>query len=174
MIIRQENEKDFKAVYSLIDIAFKNVPYSDNTEHFLVNRLRKSEAYIPKLSLVAEIDNEIVGHIILTKIFVVNGEKRFPSLALAPVSVLPSYQGQGIGGKLIVEAHKRAKELGYESVILLGHSNYYPRFGYRKTNEFGIKLPFEVPEENCMAIELVDGALNNVCGVVEYSKPFYA
>ena len=97
----------------------------------------------------------------------------FLSLALAPVSVLPSHQHKGIGGQLILKAHEIAKELGYESIILLGHPDYYPRFGYRKTSDFDIKLPFEVSEEHCMAIELIDGTLNEVSGIVEYSKPFY-
>ena len=173
MIIRQETIKDYKEVFNLIESAFKDAEFADNTEQFLVKRLRKSNAFIPELSLVAEIDGKIVGHILLTKLKVKNDTKKFDSLALAPVSVLPDFQGKGIGGKLIVESHKKkAKELGHKSIILLGHEKYYPRFGYKQADKFGIELPFEVPKENCMAIELVENGLQGIIGMVEYPKEF--
>ncbi len=171
--IRKEEQRDFKAVFDLIEKAFRDVEYSDHTEQFLVERLRNSEAFIPELSLVAAVDDQIAGHILLTKIKVKNETQEFDSLALAPVSVLPESQGNGIGGKLILKAHKIARELGYESVILLGHAEYYPKFGYRQLDEFGIILPFDVPKENCMAVELTDGALDEVNGVVVYAKEFF-
>ena len=74
----------------------------------------------------------IAGHILFTKIKIVNEEKSFASLALAPVSSKTGFQNQGIGAKLILEGHRIAEELGYESVILIGHEKYYPRFGYKK------------------------------------------
>jgi len=172
MRIRQENSYDHTQVFNVIEKAFKEEEYSDNNEQFLVERLRKSDAYIPELSMVAEINGKIVGHILLTKLKIKNGMKEFSSLTLAPVSVLPEYQGIGIGAKLILESHKKAKELGHTSVILLGHEKYYPRFGYKHADSFGIKLPFEAPKENCMAIELVEGGLKGVSGMVEYPKEF--
>ena len=147
---------------------------SDHSEQYLVERLRNSEAFIPELSIVAEINQNIAGHILLTRIKVVNNKnEEFESLALAPVSVLPEYQGKGIGGKLIETAHKKAKELGFGSVILLGHENYYPRFGYEIAKKYGIKLPFEVPDENCMTIELIKGTLEGIEGTVVYPKAFF-
>lgn len=115
----------------------------------------------------------IIGYILLTKIKINHSDFSYDSLALAPVAVLPNYQGNGIGGHLIEFAHKKAKELGFESIILLGHPTYYPKFGYRKVSDFDIQLPFEVPDENCMAIELVEDALKNINGMVEYPKEFY-
>lgn len=173
MIIRQEQVQDYEKVFKVVEAAFKNVKYSDQSEPFLVNRLRQSDAFIPELSLVAIIDDKIVGHILLTKITIKDTENSFPSLALAPVSVLPKYQGQGIGSQLINAAHKKAKALGHQSIILLGHENYYPRFGYRPTAGFDINLPFEAPKENCMAIELIENALQNVSGTVVYPKAFF-
>lgn len=171
--LRKETESDYSVVFQLIEKAFKEEEHSDHSEQFLVERLRASEAFIPELSLVAEIEGKIVGHILLTKIKVKNDANDFDSLALAPVSVLPTHQKQGIGGLLILEAHRIAGNLGYESIILLGHEYYYPRFGYQSLDSFGISLPFDVPEENCMAIELVTGALSEVSGVVEYAKEFF-
>lgn len=146
---------------------------SDHTEQFLVARLRKSPDFVPELSIVAEIEGKIVGYILLSKIKIENGDSEFPSLALAPVAVLKDFQNKGIGLALIQYAHEKAKELGFDSIILLGHENYYPKFGYKKASLFHIKLPFEVPDENCMAIELQENALKNVSGIVVYPKEFF-
>ncbi|MCI4671821.1 MAG: N-acetyltransferase [Bacteroidia bacterium] len=173
MKIRTEQKKDFDAVFNLIQRAFEKEVYSDHQEQFLVERLRKSEAFIPELSMVAEIGGKIVGHILLTRLKIKTEHGEFDSLALAPVSVLPEFQGKGIGGKLILEAHEKAKELGHGSIILLGHEKYYPRFGYQQAANYGIELPFEAPKENCMVIELIKHALSGVCGMVEYPKEFY-
>lgn len=171
--IRREEKEDFKTVFELIRLAFENVELSDHKEQFLVERLRRSDAFIAELSLVAEADGRIIGYILLTKINIGDADKNtYPSLALAPVAVLPDYQGKGIGGKLIKTAHDIAKELGFGSVVLLGHEDYYPKFGYKLTKEFGIKLPFDVPENNCMPIELSQNALQNVSGIVRYPKAF--
>ena len=172
MIIRQENKNDHKEVFKVIKSAFKDAEFTDNTEQFLVDRLRKSDAFIPELSMIAEINGKIVGHILLTKLKIKNKSNVFDSLALAPVSVLPEYQGKGIGGKLIVDSHKKAKELGHKSIVLLGHENYYPKFGYEQADKYGIELPFKVPKENCMVIELIENGLKGVNGMVEYPKEF--
>lgn len=173
MIIRQEIESDHNAVFQLIEQAFRGEALSDHQEQFLVERLRKSSAFIPELSLVAEDNGKIAGHILLTRIKIKNDTNSYDSLALAPVSVLPEYQGHGIGGRLITESHKVATALGFKSIVLLGHEEYYPRFGYQRAEGFGIKLPFDVPTENCMAIELVEDGLKGVSGTVEYAKEFY-
>lgn len=125
--IRQEEKKDHQQVFQLTEEAFREMKHSDHQE---LEKLRKSEAFIPELSLVAEDEKgTIAGHILFTKIKIVNNSESFDSLALAPVSVKPEFQNRGLGGKLILEGHRIAKELGYESVILIGHENYYPRFG---------------------------------------------
>lgn len=173
MNIRKEENKDYKEVFNLIKNAFENEVYTDHKEQFLVRRLRNSQAFVPELSLVAEVDGEIVGYVLLTKIKIINNDLQKTSLALAPIAVLKKYQGKGIGGKLILKAHQRAKELGFGSIILLGHEKYYPKFGYKMTKNYGIKLPFEVPDENCMLIELTENALKDVSGIVEYPKEFY-
>jgi predicted N-acetyltransferase YhbS len=173
LLIRQEHRKDWLEVERLIEAAFKEVTISDHKEHLLVRRLRNSKAFVPELSMIAEIDNKILGHILLTKITIDGDEKEVPSLALAPISVMPDYQGQGIGSMLINHAHHVAKKIKFESIILIGHAHYYPRFGYRKCSEYGIKLPFDTPDENCLALELVPGALIDVKGYVIYPKEFY-
>lgn len=157
--IRQEQTADHKAVFSLIEQAFSTEELSDHQEQFLVDRLRQSPNFVPELSMVAEVDNTIVGYILLTPITIDNGEQTFSSLALAPVCVSPDCQGMGIGGQLIRQAHQQAKALNYASVVLLGHADYYPKFGYRQADYYGITLPFDVPKENCMAVELTENSL---------------
>ena len=171
--IRQETEQDHNTVYEIIAEAFANKPHSDGSEPELVNRLRKSDAFIPELSLVAEFDGKLVGHLLLTKVTIKNVTQEFESLALAPVSVHPELQGRGIGAALIHAAHQKAKELRHNSVVLLGHEDYYPRFGYNAAEEFGITFTFEAPSENCMAVELSPHALDGVSGEVVYPKEFF-
>lgn len=176
--LRTEEEKDYKAVFEVIEQAFKKSEHSDHQEHFLVEKLRKSKNFIPALSIVAEFaDDEtgekyIAGHILFTKVRIENGSESFESLALAPVSVKPEYQNRGIGGHLIAFGHLIAQEMGYKSVVLVGHENYYPKFGYRKSFNFEISFPFDVPEENGMAIELVENSLKNIKGIVKYPEEF--
>jgi predicted N-acetyltransferase YhbS len=169
IIIRQEEEKDYKAVYQVVKEAFENEEYSDQDEHNLVERLRKSQAFIAELSLVAEIEGKIVGHIMFTTIKIGS----HTALALAPVSVSPDHQGLGIGSKLIIRGHEIAKKLGYKAVVLLGHENYYPRFGYKKASDYNIKAPFEVPDVNFMVLELIEYGLKDIEGTVEYAREFF-
>ncbi len=171
--IRQEVQADYQIVFDLIEQAFRNEMMSNKKEQFLVERLRKSDGFIPELSIIATTNNKIVGYILLTKIIIATNTESITSLALAPVAVLPAFQKKGIGGRLIEEAHGIATELGYKSVILLGHEKYYPRFGYQPLHHFNISLPFEAPKENCMAIELVPDALKNKKGKVIYPREFF-
>lgn len=171
--IRREEPSDYPAVFQLIENAFRDEMHSDKKEQFLVERLRNAESFIPELSLVAEVDSRIVAYIMLTAIQITSTKETITSLALAPVAVLPEFQGKGIGGALIEKAHVIAKDLGYQSVILLGHETYYPKFGYLPLHHFNLSLPFDAPPENCMAVELVPGALKNKSGTVVYPKEFF-
>lgn len=166
IMIRQEVEKDYKLSKTVIEKAFKNEEHSDHKEQILVAKLRKSDVFVPELSLVAEINEKIVGHLMLTKLLIKDGEKKYESLALAPVSVLPAYQNKGIGSRLIHQSLKKSKEMGFKSVIVLGHDKYYPRFGFSPASKWGIKAPFDVPNESFMALELEDGSLERVTGTV--------
>ncbi len=167
MLIRQEQLNDYDYVYDVVKKAFLNAEHSDGNEQELVVALRKSNSFIPELSLVAIEKEKIVGHILFTKITI---EKQ-TELALAPLSVLPSYQNKGIGLALIKQGHKKAKELGYQYSIVLGHSKYYSKAGYKPASVFGIKAPFKVSDENFMAIKLKENA-QNIQGIVKYDETF--
>lgn len=171
--IRPEKQGDLPAILNLVEKAFANVAESDHQEQYLVKRLHDSDIFIPELSLVA-VNGEgmIVGYILLTRVKIVSENSTTVSLALAPLAVHPAYQNNRIGGMLIEEAHKAAKAMGYGSAVLLGHKDYYPRFGYRKAIDYGIRFPFEAPQECCMVIELLPDALSGVTGTVHYPECF--
>lgn len=167
MEIRQERPADYEAVYEVVKTAFATAEHSDGTEQDLVAALRHSPSFIPELSLVALLDGKIVGHILFTKA-TVGG---YTELALAPLSVLPACQRQGIGRALMAEGHCIAKRLGFDYSIVLGYPGYYPKAGYRPASLYGIKAPFEVPDESFMALKLNPsaGVLN---GTVKYDAAF--
>lgn len=167
MLIRKENINDHEKIYLLIKDAFEKVEHRDGNEQDLVNLLRKGEAFIPELSLVAELNGEIIGHIMFTKARIQN----FTVLALAPLSVLPKYQRQGIGTSLIIEGHKIAATLGYSHSIVLGDSIYYQKIGYFPAKDLGIIPPFVVPSENFMVYKLIKNA-PIIKGVLNYAKEF--
>lgn len=167
MLIRKEEPKDYEIIYSVVKDAFGSAEHSDGNEQDLVNALRKGEAFIPDLSLVAEIDGKIVGHIMFTRAEV--GEATV--LVLAPLSVLPEYQRKGIGLSLIKEGHKIANRLGYEYSIVLGSQSYYSKTGYLPADKFGIKPSFDVSSENFMACKIKKDA-SDIHGIIKYAKEF--
>lgn len=167
MHIRKEQPEDYDTVYRLVKEAFANAEYTDGNEQNLVVELRKSSSFIPELSLVAVVEGKIAGHILFTKARV-NGVE---VLALAPLSVLPEYQNKGVGLSLIKRGHMEARKLGYRYSVVLGHSNYYPKAGYVPASQFGVKAPFEVEDENFMAICLSENK-NKLNGMIEYDRVF--
>ena len=167
MIIRKEEPADYEIVYSVVKGAFESAEHSDGNEQDLVSALRKGDAFIPELSLVAVTDEKIAGHIMFTKAKV--GSETV--LALAPLSVLPEYQRKGIGISLIKEGHRIAAELGYGYSVVLGSSEYYPKAGYLPADRFGIKPSFDVPKENFMVFKIKKDA-PNIRGIIKYAKEF--
>jgi len=166
ILIRKEEEKDYKNIYEVNRLAFEQ-----ENESKLVEKIRVGSNFIPDLSLVADIDNRIVGHILFSKIKII-GNSIYETLALAPVDVLPEFQKQGIGSNLINKGMGKARELGFDSIIVLGHEDYYPKFGFKRASKWNIKCCFEVPDEVFMAIELIDGALKGKEGTIEYPDEF--
>lgn len=167
MNIRTERPDDYEAVYSLVERAFASAEHSDGNEQDLVAALRKGEAFVPELSLVAEIDGKIVGHILFTEANVGTDTV----LVLAPLSVLPEYQKQGIGTALIQEGHRVARKLGYAYSLVLGSETYYPRCGYLPAESFGVEVPEGMPPANFLAIRLREDA-KPIHGAVTYVKEF--
>jgi len=150
IIIRPETEDDYSKIAKVNELAF-----GQKNECLLIEKLRNTSDFIPELSLVAEYNDDVIGHILFHPVKINDGGVRHTSLALAPMCVHPSYQRMGIGGKLIREGLKRAKDMGYSSVIVVGHPEYYPKFGFQKASEYDIKAPFDAPDNAFLALELV-------------------
>lgn len=167
IVVRQEKATDYPAVYNVHSDAFGR-----NDEARLTDRLRLSDVFVPELSLVAICDNKLVGHIMFTKICVVDDDNETESLSLAPMAVTSAMQRRGIGSLLVNSGLSKAREMGYESVIVLGHKDFYPRFGFEPARKWGIKAPFNVPDHIFMGLELTEGALSGVRGIVRYAREF--
>lgn len=167
MKIRQETPADYDAVYRLVQAAFASAAHSDGTEQDLVAALRKSSAFVPELSLVAEEDGGIVGHILFTRAQV-GGH---PVLALAPLCVAPSRQRRGIGLALMRQGHDTAARLGYGYAVVLGHRAYYPKAGYLPAERWGIRAPFAVEEGTFLALRLREDA-PPLDGIMRYDPAF--
>jgi putative acetyltransferase len=162
--LREEQPADRSAVYEVVRRAF-----GQDAEAQLVDRLR--DGGYSRLSLVAETDDgQIVGHILYSELPIVGSAGTTPALALAPMAVLPEHQSQGIGSALIRRSLDICRERGHKIVLVLGHKDYYPRFGFSSQ----LALPLESPyaSESFMALELTPGALAGVQGRVEYAPPF--
>ena len=166
---RVERPADASRITDIVQRAYAAVAYSDHREHLMIDRLRQTDGFVPALSLLAEIKDKAVGHVLLTKASIGSGQTAVATLALAPLSVLPAFQSQGVGKQLVRSVHDRAAALGFGSVLVIGIPAYYPQFGYKKLSDYPIKLPFEAPVENCMILELRAGGLDGAAGSVRYA-----
>ncbi|MEE8170487.1 MAG: N-acetyltransferase [Phycisphaerae bacterium] len=165
--IRTETPDDHAAVFDINRSAF-----GQDNEARLVEALRRGDAFIPNLSLVAVLAERIVGHILFTHVTIEASGRSTPSLALAPMAVTPERQRRGIGSALVREGLATCRRLGHTSVIVLGHPAFYPRFGFVPAMPRGIRPPFDAPAEAFLAHELVPGSLDGVEGVVRYAAGF--
>jgi putative acetyltransferase len=165
--IRAERNEDKEVIRFINDAAFKG-----NKESKLVEAIRNSELFVPELSLVAEADGQIIGHILFSIVSIILDDKEIPTLALAPMAVDPNYQNQGVGSLLVKEGLTRAKANGFEHVVVLGHPDFYPKFDFVPASTKGMESPFPVPDEVFMVLELKEGSLNGMKGKIVYPPAF--
>jgi putative acetyltransferase len=162
--IREETETDRDSVHALNLAAFDSP-----TEAELVDVLRVEAS--PAVSLVAEYQGNVIGHILFTPVEIV-GNSAPRLMGLAPMAVLPDYQNRGVGSALVRHGIGWCGGLGIEAIVVLGHPDFYPRFGFRPASTFGLSCEFEVPDEAFMALELEPAALLDVSGRVRYHPAF--
>jgi predicted N-acetyltransferase YhbS len=170
MLIRPENKNDFDAIYQLVKTAFETAEMSDGHEQDFVNTLRQTGRCVPELSLVAQRDSQLIGHIMLSKTCIHTDAGDVGALLLGPVAVPLELRKQGIGSELIRTALQKAKELGFASIFLAGNPAYYTRFGFVPAHRFNIRCSMDIPEHllDCiMACELTPGALADTPGTVD-------
>ena len=165
MTIRTESTKDNESVRRVNELAFEQPNEAD-----LVDALRASAR--PFISLVAVVDEQVVGHIFFSPVSIESENGVFTAMGLAPMAVLPEYQNQGIGSQLVREGLKACQRLGHDIVVVLGHANYYPRFGFTPASLKGLRSEYDVPDEVFMVTELVAGALEGRRGLVKYHPEF--
>jgi putative acetyltransferase len=165
-IIRCEDPKgtsDSSRIRLINQAAFRRADEAD-----LIDQLREQGDVL--LSLIAEVEQQAAGHILFSRMFIDTTDGALPAAALAPMAVLPSHQRQGIGGSLIRRGLELLRDAGEQAVIVLGHPEYYPRFGFSCEKARLLRSSF--PPDAYMALELNPGALEGVRGKVRYAAAF--
>ena len=165
--VRPAEEPDYQDIYRINREAF-----GGNNEAMLVANLRSTDNFIPDLSLVAEIEGQVVGYILFSRVQLETQDGELPILALAPMAVLPKYQNQGIGTALVKQGLKVCQQYGEKVVVVLGHADFYPRFGFKQARSKGVQAPFPVPDNAYMLIELIPDILKDISGTVIYPPIF--
>lgn len=171
MVIRESTEHDRNAILTVHTQAFGETKGPEIAE--LVDGLFDDATALPMLSLIAEKDNTIVGHVLFTKATLTGAEKPVTVQLLAPLAILPDHQRTGVGGQLIAEGLQRLKASGVDLVFVLGHPDYYPRSGFTPAGVHGFDAPYPIPEMYAgawMVQELHDGAIGSVSGTVQCSE----
>lgn len=173
MIIRLEEEKDYFETENLTREAFWNVYREGCFEHLIIHNLRKDKSFVKELDYCIEIDNKIIANIVYAKgkLKLENGNIR-EILIFGPVSVLPKYQKKGYGEKLINYTIEKAKELGFDAIVIMGNPNYYKKFGFESCSKY--KIYYEGLDKNeeapfFMIKILNDNNIENLKGI--YSAP---
>jgi len=165
ILLRNEREADFDAVELLTREAFWNRYVPGCNEHYLLHVMRHADSFIKELDFVAELNGLIVGNIVYTKAKLVEDSgKSHDVLSFGPLSVLPDFQGKGIGGMLITHTTALAKALGYKAIFIYGDPDYYCRFGFVAAKTYGIGTSDNMYAAALQALELVPGALSNISG----------
>jgi len=165
LTIRPESPEDIESIGYVNEQAFGG---KDETR--LVEKLRKRG--VLTISLVAIQDGEMVGHIAFSPVVIESENSSFEAITLAPMAVLPVYQRKGIGSQMVRAGLEECRRLGHEIILVLGHPEYYPRFGFVPARAKGIDCEFEVPDEAWMILELREGALAGRRGLVKFQPEF--
>ena len=163
MTIREENKADFPEIVALTQAAF-----GGEYEATLIEKLRAAHLVI--VSLVAVEEGSVIGHILFSKLEVEVDGRRVKAAALAPMAVRPDRQRRGIGSKLVETGLDGLRDRSYEAVIVLGHPDYYPRFGFSPSLTASLVAPFS--GRAFMGLELMSGSLSGSRGSVEYPEAF--
>lgn len=163
--VREERPEDRAAVREVNLRAFKQ-----EGEPRLVEQLHDHGRVT--LALVAVDDGRVVGHVLFSPVTIEDGEVVHHGIGLAPLAVLPEYQNRGIGSLLTRAGLKILRERGEPLVVVLGHANYYPRFGFEPTHRHGIRWELEAPPEAFMVVFLDEEAKRHIRGVVKFCPEF--
>ncbi|MBE5961900.1 MAG: GNAT family N-acetyltransferase [Lachnospiraceae bacterium] len=170
--IRKETPDDWYQTELMTQHAFWNKHCMGCSEHYLVHKIRESEDYIPELSRIAVKDGKVIGLIMYSKAYVMDGETKHDLLTFGPLCVEPEWQGTGVGRLLLEETMDLARKAGYAGIALYGEPDYYPRIGFQTCDHFNITTPDGKNFDAFMAIELNKGAMKDIKGKFYESKDF--
>ncbi|EMD46158.1 acetyltransferase, GNAT family protein [Entamoeba histolytica HM-3:IMSS] len=173
MQIREEQPSDYEEIYQLVQTAFKTAEHSCGTEQNIVVKIRESDNYIKSLSLVGILQGKIIGHVMISKISIVNNQNTYNSYAIAPLSIAPDQQRKGYGSQLMKEVISRAQKLGITHLTLFGDDHFYHTFGFETSTKYGIKTDIPCDENNCMVIQLQEQGLTGINGIIKYPDYFF-
>ncbi len=157
-------EKDYYEIKYLAKRSFWNLNMPGCDEHYLVHRLFNDANYVPSLSLLAKLDNKIVGFILYTKCRLETKNGDIDVLTFGPLCVDPEYQRKGIGKTLLLESIKLAKLTDYPAIFICGVPTYYPKFGFKEAKEFGVTMPDGSNFDAFMGYELKEGSMKDIAG----------
>ena len=171
--LRLERPEDYRRVEELTREAFWPFGRPACNEHYLVHLLRKVPAFVPELDYVAVDEGKLVGNIIYSRAKVVDSKGApHPLLTFGPLSVLPEYWNRGVGRALVERTKILARELGYPGIVIYGHPDYYPRFGFRNAEVYGITTPQGKNFDALMALPLFPEGLEGISGAF-YEDPVF-
>ena len=166
IVIRSERPEDFETIDRIHDEAFGH-----DWESKLIRALRTEEGYDPSLSLVAELEGKVIGHVLFSRITVESPAGSHPALILAPLAVFKEHRSMKAGTMLVSEGIRIAKERGETIMLVYGH-RFYERFGFTMAHEKGIFRPNPMKGEFVRLLELTEKAADGVMGVIKYPVSF--
>jgi putative acetyltransferase len=167
MEIRPETAADVDAIKEMTDAAF-----GGTTESLLVGLIRQSENFVPELSLVAVDDGQVIGHVLFSHVML-DGDSPRQVLSLAPLTVHPDHQNQGVGSALMATGIEAVRAAGEDIIVLEGHPSYYPRFGFERGVDVGIDKPDPRVPDDAFMVLFVDEAARGTTGKIAYPPAFH-
>jgi putative acetyltransferase len=164
VIIRPENDSDRAGVRAVNESAFASSAEAD-----LVDALRRQAT--PLVSLVAEDNGSVIGHVMFSPV-ALSSRPDLELMGLGPMAVAPEWQREGVGSALVEAGLDACLQLGTGAVVVLGHPDFYPRFGFERASDFSLRCAYDAPDEAFMAIELSPACLRNAGGLIRYHAAF--
>lgn len=173
VVIRHEEEKDYKRVEEVVREAFWNLYFPGAHEHYVVHKMRKHKDFIKELTFVIEVDGKVEGAIFYSHSKIVEKDgAEHKTISFGPVSISPEYHRKGLGRKLITYSIEEAKRLGYSAIATLGYPYHYKPYGFLSGKKYGISMPDMNYYTGLLVLPLYKDSLEGVSGYIEFSECF--
>lgn len=171
IVIRREEEKDYRRVEEIAREAFWNLYFPGANEHVVVNKLRRSKDFIKELTYVIEVDGQVEGGIFYSHSKIVNEKgEEIKTISFGPVFISPKFHRQGLGRKLIIHTIEKAREMGYRAILTLGYPYHYEPYGFLGGKKYEISMPDMKFYKGLLVLPLYEEALKNISGYALFSN----